>query len=59
MIGAASEADAKESDPAFVIAPKSTTPASKFWIGHYNYREAYGSSTDTKIEGGDSGMTMS
>ena len=59
MIGAASEAAAKASDPAFVIAPDAGTPASKFWVGNYSGRQPFGSSSATKIEGSDSGMTMS
>ena len=59
MIGAQSEAAAKETDPAFVIAPQSTTPASKFWVGHYMSRMVFGSSSATRVEGADSGMTMS
>ena len=73
MIGAASEQTAQGSDPAFVIAPESITPASRFWLGHYSSRMAYvynngsasgsevinGQSVVTRVENTDSGMTMS
>ncbi len=74
MIGAASEAAAKDDDPAFVITPITEKPV--FWIGHWNNREHFGfnnsgvtgpvyangkgSATGTvRVEGDDSGMTMS
>ncbi|MBQ4340525.1 MAG: S-layer homology domain-containing protein, partial [Firmicutes bacterium] len=75
MIGAASEIDATEEDPAFVIAPDSSTYADRFWIGYYYYRKAFAYNMEdtiftetekidnddvvTRIEGDDSGMTMS
>ena len=75
MIGAASQEAALGTDPAFVIAPDSSTPASRFWIGHYSSRqtyayntyEGYGCSVEkingvdvvTRVEGDDSGMTVS
>lgn len=75
MIGAASKAAATATDPAFVIAPDEDTPADRFWIGKYYHREVYaynttdddytttetidGTEVVTRIEGDDSGMTMS
>lgn len=75
MIGAASEEAATEDDPAFVIAPDGSTPATRFWIGKYSNRKVYAYNTTqnsyntletvdgiqvvTKVEGADSGMTMS
>ena len=51
MIGAASEDDAKASDPSFVIAPAAQTPADRFWIGYYGYRETYAYNDDASGEG--------
>ena len=73
MIGAASQEAALGTDPAFVIAPDHSTPVSKFWLGHYSDRLVYaynnstyygwetinGESVVTRVEGTDSGMTMS
>ena len=75
LIGAASEEDAKASDPSFVIAPVEETPADRFWIGYYSNRNAYaynnnsgtgytttninGTDVTTAVENHDSGMTMS
>lgn len=73
MIGAASKADAKEEDPAFVIAPAGNP---MFWIGGFSSRETFSYNTSgdennmssvtgsevkvvTSVEGADSGMTMS
>jgi len=41
MIGARSAAAAKATDPAFVIAPESSTPADLFWLGAYGSRTVY------------------
>ncbi|MDD6632106.1 MAG: Ig-like domain-containing protein [Lachnobacterium sp.] len=71
MIGAGTVAGAADTDPAFVIAP--VDPASRFWIGMFNYRKTYAYNTSggnayetidgqnvvTLLEGIDSGMTMS
>lgn len=46
MIGAASEKAAQGTDPAFVIAPDSTTPANGFWLGSYGSRVHYAYNTD-------------
>ena len=73
MVGAASKADAKEEDPAFVIAPAGNP---MFWIGEFNSRVTFSYNTSgdenkkssvtgseekvvTSVEGTDSGMTMS
>lgn len=75
MVGAATIDEAKDDDPAFVIAP--ITEASYFWIGNFGSRKCYTYNTDssdtcvtkresiggaevaTLFESGDSGMTMS
>ena len=75
MMGAASETSVEADTPAFVIAPDSTTPANRFWIGHYSSRKTYACNTKTsaddtttligdqnvvtRVESTDSGMTMS
>lgn len=73
MIGAKSETDAIDSDPAFVITPI-TGSGLRFWIGEYNARMVYGYETGsgsvyadgemktdvkTRVEDTDSGMTLS
>lgn len=55
MIGAASDEDANDDDPAFVITP--LTDNSMFWIGKFNSRQVYAYNTRNSYEDGTTKRT--